>query len=553
MNSVQISQRETIAEERIEPLNNLDKIRRLPYQPMKVNDELQTLLSTIPDDQLFAHLNQLVLMYSSVILPAISALRGSELPNNTVLPRYNDQFKLIDDFIITYMQKWVGISTNENGTAELNTRKFFDFTKEVIEAFVPSDSTEMFYIYSFTEHKHTPGEKVFGPWAKGLLKFLGISLTKGLKERITSDQIDLGKRVNPDLINQHYLTFQNGDAELFGDYNLVPHSPGHLTTRSVPVSLIEGDTSVADEYLESTFPEDPETQAVIWTMWGSEYSVVSTETGFFFVGEGSNGKSITIFISRELVGIENVSGAALADLNGKFGFGALVNPMTHEPAMLMASEENQHRSHGDSTVLDMNNAKLILGDGTYVLVNPKGRQQFSVKLKNVSVQQSMNTIPDIIEGTYAVERRIRAIPFEVTFDETNRDPLLKQKLLEQIDAIAYKAWSHYKAYRLSGVKAFPESKRMLAFKKNEFLSKKQQPSIVEQFINEKIMADPNGRVSKNEITEQLSAFADQLNENVGRFTGKSLWQEWRRVSSIPFVDKSSNGVSYVLGIKIIDN
>lgn len=182
---------------------------------------------------------------------------------------------------------------------------------------------------------------------------------------------------------------------------------------------------------------DPELQTLVQEMFGY-FLIANPEMGqvaFFLVGEGANGKSKLLKILREIIGKEFISSSSLEMLTSdKFGLPSLIGKKVN----ICNEEESKHIR------VDKFKA-LISGDPVGGQYKFGDHFEYVPKVKFVF---ATNNIPTFNDLNYATVRRIKIIPFNRKFKETDpdRDPKIFEKLQPELPGIV--AWALEGAKRL---------------------------------------------------------------------------------------------------------
>ena len=130
--------------------------------------------------------------------------------------------------------------------------------------------------------------------------------------------------VDEDLIN-----FENGLLHVTGDsVELLPHSPKIRSTIQIPCKWTKEviPTPVFDQYLETLTNGDPDIKQLLLQFMGVAISNVKgwrTKKSLFLVGDGNTGKSQLKSLTERLLGKGNYIGIDLAEIEARFGTGAI--------------------------------------------------------------------------------------------------------------------------------------------------------------------------------------------------------------------------------------
>jgi P4 family phage/plasmid primase-like protien len=257
---------------------------------------------------------------------------------------------------------------------------------------------------------------------------------RAIKAMVQLAQGEDGMAVLPSVFDTDpwLLTVANGTLDLrSGD--LRPHNAGDLITKATPIHYDpDADCPRWLAFLESIFAEKSELikfvqRAVGYSLTGS----IREQVVFFLYGTGANGKSTFLDVFRALVGdygqtadfssfIEKdkeVVRNDLADLAG---------------SRLVTAAETKQGQRLDEAVIK----KLTGGDPIKARFLFREHFTYSPTFK---LWLATNHRPVIRGGEHAIWRRIRLVPFEVTFEPAQQDPELANKLREELPGIL--AWA----------------------------------------------------------------------------------------------------------------
>lgn len=184
------------------------------------------------------------------------------------------------------------------------------------------------------------------------------------------------------------------------------------------------DTSIVEKNNHKN--PNKELQTLIQEMFG--YFLISNpemgQVAFFLVGEGANGKSKLLKVLREMIGSQFISSSSLEMLTSdKFGLPSLIGKKVN----ICNEEESKHIR------VDKFKA-LISGDPV------GGQYKFGAHFElipKVKFVFATNNIPTFNDLNYATIRRIKIIPFNRKFKETDkdRDPRIFDKIRPEMPGI----------------------------------------------------------------------------------------------------------------------
>jgi len=149
---------------------------------------------------------------------------------------------------------------------------------------------------------------------------------------------------------------------------------------------------------------------------------------FIAIGIGANGKSTFFSILRSVLGDYAGSTPMNTLMQTKYGNENTYDLAAHEGKRLVTATEGEAGSKlAEAKIKNMTGGDAISCRPIY------GKPRtYDPRFKLVLVT---NELPEIVGVDEAIWRRIKLIPFRVTFPECRRDPDLREKLLEERDGI----------------------------------------------------------------------------------------------------------------------
>lgn len=288
--------------------------------------------------------------------------------------------------------------------------------------------------------------------------------------------------------NRSYINFPNGYYDL-ETYTF--HSQGQeqrFFTSALPYEFDEAAQSPQfEEAIHSIFEDDEERIAVFQQLFGYLLThEIKLQTGFFFLGSGSNGKSLLIKIMSEVIGSENVTNTSLQTLSKPFGYSELLH------RKVMFSTENEMKNFDNTE-----NFKAVTG-GDSVRLERKHKEAFTTKL-TAKLVIALNDMMDTDDVTHGFFRRVFILPFNQQYKEPVSEKLrqpgvhymdvdLEEKLLNELPGIFNFAIEGLKALRSNDYR-LPYSKSCQQALMNYKLS--QQP--IPYFFKDKFRVNPSGK------------------------------------------------------------
>lgn len=215
-------------------------------------------------------------------------------------------------------------------------------------------------------------------------------------------EIPIVKSMN---LEKGFVNLTNGMLNLY-KMELVEHSPKFLSTIQIPFDYNpDAECPTFMRFLEDVFEGDQERIMLIQEILGYLFLPdVKIQKAFFFVGLGSNGKSVLAEVIRNLVGHENVSNVSLTEMGGRFG-------MQDLPGKLVCmSTENEF-----SGKFKTQKFKNVTGsDSQYIDVKFNKPINAVLSAKVVILLNRMMDTEDLSHGFF---RRLQIIPFNKRYEE----------------------------------------------------------------------------------------------------------------------------------------
>jgi len=264
--------------------------------------------------------------------------------------------------------------------------------------------------------------------------------------------IQYDRYLDPEELNgrKDLLNLLNGALDL-KQLKLLPHDRAQLSTIQLPVHYQEN--ARCDRWLQfhdEIFAGDKDKQEKIDFL--QEYTGyllipdVRQEKAGIFLGPGANGKGTYIAVVEAILGEANFSAVSLENLKNPHYradlFGKLLNVSTESGAAFL--------KHTDIL------KQLISGDT--IACDRKYEQPFKFE-PHARFLFAMNELPRINDTSYGFFRRLVIIEFNRKFDETSRDPYLREKLLGELDGIFLWALVGLKRLRERGYFIDPPSSK----------------------------------------------------------------------------------------------
>lgn len=277
-----------------------------------------------------------------------------------------------------------------------------------------------------------------------------------------------------------------------------------------------------EETVESIFEGDTERMSVFQQLFGYFLTYeTKIQKAFFFLGSGSNGKSLLIKIMSEVIGKANITNTSLKTLSSKFGYSDLLHKK------VMFSTENEM-----STFSDTEHFKAVTG-GDSVLMEQKHKDSFTTQLTS-KVVIALNSMMDTNDTTTGFFRRVFILPFHQQYVEPvpeeervpgvcYMDVELEDKLMDELPGIFN--------YAIAGLKILQANNFLLPHSEVcqeaiEAYQMSQQP--LPTFFEECFQVTSEGRFSRPELFAVYEDWRSSVNVPVLTYNKRQLQYEFER-------------------------
>lgn len=257
--------------------------------------------------------------------------------------------------------------------------------------------------------------------------------------------------VTPDALDTDpwLLTCTNGTIDLRIGV-LLSYTPEHLITKISPVRYdAEATAPVWEAFLEQIFRGNQELINWLWKAIGYCLTGDTREQIFFLChGAGSNGKSTFLDLLRVLLG-DYAEQAPFSTFLRK-DRDTIPNDLAklHSCRFVAAVESEQGKRLAEAQI------KGLTGNDAVTARFLHG--EFFTYMPQFKIWLATNHRPEIQDSSHAMWRRMRLIPFEVTFSDEEQDKTLPAKLRAELPGILAWAVRGCLAWQQEGLSPAPE-------------------------------------------------------------------------------------------------
>ena len=311
-----------------------------------------------------------------------------------------------------------------------------------------------------------------------------------VKESVQLILSDLDYTSQDDLnVNEGIINFQNGLLQVSGDeVKLIPHTPKERSTIQIPCSWAEKEvpTPVFDKYLDTLTNGDAAIRQLLLEFMGVAISNVKgwrMKKALFLVGDGNTGKSQLKSLTEKLLGKGNYIGIDLAEIESRFGTGAIYGKR------LAGSSDMSFLSVGELRIFK----KLTGSDSVYSEF--KGQQPFEYVFNGI-LWFCMNALPKFSgdRGSW-VYNRIMVVDCPNVIPPDQQDKQLLDKMYAEREGIVQKCVRALQRVIANGYcYSEPES---VSLAREQY---KAANSTVVTFFEECMCPWPDGKIGGSSIT-----------------------------------------------------
>ena len=313
---------------------------------------------------------------------------------------------------------------------------------------------------------------------------------------------------------------------------LSPHSPKYLCTSQLPFKYSDNrDIPLFLKYLDDVTLGDESMMLLIQELVGYVLThSTRAEASAWLVGGGANGKTVLANLIQALCGEGQYSNTSLSALKGSFGLAQLLGKTVN------ISDENS------ANVICSDVYKAIVS-GSTMEINQKYKPAISAKI-TAKMILFFNEAPATTDFSYGFERKIIIIPFRRTFAPSERDPMLFDKLKEELPGIFH--WA------LEGLKRLRAQNYQFTYCQaceDALAQYKKEQNPVSVFFETCFRLDEAKQVRKNLVYKTYLAYCQD-----NSYTPLSCQVFWRNLKFFfaekrySFRTKKSRGLEYIVGI-----
>lgn len=331
-------------------------------------------------------------------------------------------------------------------------------------------------------------------------------VTDVLKTAVYMDRVELN-RGDPSTVNA-----LNGEIVITpgaGCWELQPHNRDAYRTTQIPIKFDPDATAPRFvQFLDEIFRDDPDKlekiECLLQLIGYSLMSHCRYERFVILIGTGANGKSVFLAVLEGLLGVENVAGVQPAQFDNRFQRAHLNLKLAN-----IVTEMREGEVIPDAVL-----KSIVSGEST--TAEHKLQHPFDFR-PYATCWFGTNFMPHTRDFSDALFRRAVIITFNRKFDSAKgeADPLLKDKLLNELPGILNMALEAYARWVLSG--KFTEPQSSLSGKSAWRLEADQ----VLQFVDERCTRDPKERVRSQQLYDFYRRWTDEVGISQ-RLTQKSF-------------------------------
>ena len=248
------------------------------------------------------------------------------------------------------------------------------------------------------------------------------------------------------------------------DQFILSHSPKIISTTKVNYPFEPGaDCPLFKKYLRETVI-DADKILQIQMLFGLAFvAVTKYNVIIIFYGDGGTGKTVTIHVLTNVVGQDNTCCVPIRCFATRFSLYPLTTKLLNIVGELDAETENSSSLASVETILK------TVSDGGIVRVEQKNKDAYDAPAVARNVFAT-NYIPPFTDRTDGIWDRLRIIPFEKRFRDTDQEDRDLRYKIVQNELPGVFMWAMEGYAELLKIGRFPESSRGLEIKKKHRLN-----------------------------------------------------------------------------------
>ncbi|MEA1910993.1 MAG: phage/plasmid primase, P4 family, partial [Spirochaetota bacterium] len=326
--------------------------------------------------------------------------------------------------------------------------------------------------------------------------------------RVTSWNKDIN--ILPEILDRHSFIFncRNGMIDL-NSGRLLPHEKERMITKISPVIYDpEAECPVWKKFLKEIFDKNKELinfiqRALGWALTGDNGS----QAMFILYGNGANGKSTFINTVMKLMG-DYATSTPTETFMQKKGDQASNDIARLKGTRFVSAMEAEYGGKLAEAVV-----KRLTGDDVISARFLYG--EFFDFLPTFKIFMATNHKPKIGGTDNAIWRRIRMIPFEVSFPENKQDRMLSKKLENELPGILAWIVEGTLKWQKEGLGSAPAILEATSVYRQEM-------SAIETFLEEMCVKNPTTMVKSSFLYNGYKKWCDKNNERVLSSRGFSI-------------------------------
>lgn len=299
------------------------------------------------------------------------------------------------------------------------------------------------------------------------------------------------KKGNFSKTSKRFINCLNGELHLEnGAYVLKPHNRENYCINQIPVEFDpEAICARFALFLVEVFGGDHEKIQLVYEMIG--YCLLSSceyEKFFILIGSGANGKSVLMYVVKEIVGMENTASVQPSQFGNRFQIAHLLGKLVN-----IVTEIAEGVVIADAPLKSLSSGELITAEH-------KNQAPFEFSPYATCIFGT-NHMPHTRDFSDALFRRAIILKFDRVFEEHEQDRRLKDQLKTELPGIFTKSIRAIEDVFKKGHFTEPTSSRLA---KEDWRTEADQ---VAQFVEEQCMIEPSAVVPSVEIYKAYRQWA----------------------------------------------